>query len=641
MDILVATSAAWLAGIVEGRTVLRHELPNEDEVKLIVPSLFYGTVSLPLTVIGSSPSMHLVASNTSIALKTIEAPKEIKSKSVNEKETNVDANARKMKVDFERKDKVSDWKSTFRRREDNKRTLKDLDSAVSARSKAEGVSSKALSTSMLSRSLPNAMAENLRRSRILLLGYSAVSCALLYQKIKDGREEGTKAESRTEKSIPFQSQECKQGISFRLIKDDEFIDNIERSISMKQRDDIPCSVPLTISKRQQITMEQRNIPCLLLEGRKDESIIDRNTLEKAIHKTNVDGKKERYIVLESIGSTHILDGIGNISRKSKADIKSSMEAELMSRSIQNILPDKEENDLKIKYIEVGTNIDPKQTNKTSFDIIPSDRIAINSMEEVGSRLKLVVHGILLNDKHSQPIEKKSPVVPQRKQTDKATKEFKEKVSKSVKEYTRSELQKESNLFLRVVDLVGMQIRNVGEAAISASTTVLLKTVDTIGKGVAKGAGVVLESAKDASTSAIKNITGKKDYKATIHIFADEKSIFNWTKHNVFPNDYKLVWHDIRQSKYPRSKYFEKRDKDIFMVLASDDVYTMHACAALGRVLPKKCLNRLISVVQKPSSKEFLLSIEGDTQSSILCMTEVHEELVANAKSSLLAPVSNE
>ena len=63
MDILASTSLSFVAGVAEGRSVLKHycETNGSEEHGVIIPSLVYGLFSLPLTIVGSSPSVELVA----------------------------------------------------------------------------------------------------------------------------------------------------------------------------------------------------------------------------------------------------------------------------------------------------------------------------------------------------------------------------------------------------------------------------------------------------------------------------------------------------------------------------------------------------------------------------------------------------
>lgn len=62
-EVLLAT--AWAAGVVEGGSVLVHAAKN-DKVSnvsptLAVPSLLYGTLALPLSVVGASPGPYLIS----------------------------------------------------------------------------------------------------------------------------------------------------------------------------------------------------------------------------------------------------------------------------------------------------------------------------------------------------------------------------------------------------------------------------------------------------------------------------------------------------------------------------------------------------------------------------------------------------
>jgi hypothetical protein len=53
--------AAWAAGIVEGGSVLKQATKDESFASLLLPSVVYGTVALPMSVIGESPGPALLA----------------------------------------------------------------------------------------------------------------------------------------------------------------------------------------------------------------------------------------------------------------------------------------------------------------------------------------------------------------------------------------------------------------------------------------------------------------------------------------------------------------------------------------------------------------------------------------------------
>jgi hypothetical protein len=52
--------AAWAAGIVEGGSVLKQATKDESFASLLLPSVVYGTVALPMSVIGESPGPALL-----------------------------------------------------------------------------------------------------------------------------------------------------------------------------------------------------------------------------------------------------------------------------------------------------------------------------------------------------------------------------------------------------------------------------------------------------------------------------------------------------------------------------------------------------------------------------------------------------
>ena len=70
MDIVASTSLSFLAGVAEGRSVLKHYCKSNDleHQGVFIPSLVYGFLSFPMTVVGSSPSVELVAKYSTLQI---------------------------------------------------------------------------------------------------------------------------------------------------------------------------------------------------------------------------------------------------------------------------------------------------------------------------------------------------------------------------------------------------------------------------------------------------------------------------------------------------------------------------------------------------------------------------------------------
>lgn len=70
MSLFTATAVAFTAAVIEGKSILDHAnkrqsviegLPGTSDENIILPCIAYGALSLPLTIIGASPSLYLVS----------------------------------------------------------------------------------------------------------------------------------------------------------------------------------------------------------------------------------------------------------------------------------------------------------------------------------------------------------------------------------------------------------------------------------------------------------------------------------------------------------------------------------------------------------------------------------------------------
>ena len=690
MDILAATSAAFFAGIVEGRSVLKHHCDNdetssnsEQTQSLIVPSLVYGTLSLPLTVIGSSPSVELVSRFSQLEIQErrtpvmAEHPKDASSEDIHQSEPAI----RRMKLGLpegQHEDKLTNsngGRNVIQMREENRRALaathdkkmaekeKAIDSANASnaltsqvqgthrsdyRGQVKGGSSVA--PPILGKSLPTAVAENMRRARILLMGWGAVSAALLYQKYQRERndKEGRIVHSQQGKSLAavqkyMQCTGCNAGVAMRIMTDHQDINEVKRMIGSprihpinfdKMDTLIPCSLPILCSTQQSL-LAHEDIPVWSI-GDNANDWLD-VPFDKRMFFENNDGSK--FVILESITSTSLLGGVISQQQrylKEGNERQSILQAEISSRMIQNALLVKVKagGTVGVTHIIVGTTA-KHVSDDGPFDVLPTDRIRLNSMDAVASKIVQSVHRALttVNDV-KKPKDSK--------QTENA--DFHNHMSQitGTKNGIEENKSSSSNILLRAIDTVGMQIHNAGRKVVSAASNTVVGAVDSVGRQVRKASQIVIDTADNVGTLLIKTIKRSPNYKGTIHVFSDDLELVSWAKSIMTPRDFQIIWHDVRRHTYTKpleQKKFDNKSTDIFLVLCTTDACTIHTSTVLATMLPIEQTKKIISVVEKVSSCDtlhMLLNAENEMIAEPICIASIHEELIAKAKTFLIS-----
>jgi len=177
-------AGAWAMGVVEGGSVLTHATTNKKSIvvkpELIVPAIIYGTLSLPLSLIGASPGPSIISK---LPFLTKDANfKKIEESSILQVEK-TDSNSGKVKrrVDLIRKD--------------NRKYL----TQPMPMSKTQEVQVSNISryiATLEGRPLPTPLAEAMRRSRFLLVGTSLITMILMrqtqYEQLRKQKENARK-----------------------------------------------------------------------------------------------------------------------------------------------------------------------------------------------------------------------------------------------------------------------------------------------------------------------------------------------------------------------------------------------------------------------------------------------------------------
>jgi hypothetical protein len=253
-------AAAWLAGVVEGVSVLRHERESIADAKstlyphyllVLPPSLVYGTVALPLGIIGASPGIAMLQS-----VRLVATPPLIK----HDKATGatLDTAPTSNKFAAIRSEDSSHIvagnlnaapKNSLRRlRAENRRVLEGMRPGMELPlhyppqppfNSSTTTLSRVYFATLDGRPLPTPFAEAMRRTRSLLIGASlVVACLSHYQQrqppssiepVKEQRESSLPASVLTIEErnrelfaqlVNEQKESGKPGVVIRLVQED-------------------------------------------------------------------------------------------------------------------------------------------------------------------------------------------------------------------------------------------------------------------------------------------------------------------------------------------------------------------------------------------------------------------------------------
>ena len=702
MDILAATSMALVAGVAEGTSVLKHYCKTNDseDESIVIPSLVYGTISLPLTVIGASPSAPLVArmSGLHIQEKVLlqEEEEELNStdhhKSNHQNGTSSSINMRRtMKLGLPGNGDIkaanedvvltnpAGGLNVNQLREDNRRALAAMNekrlhqdrlrkedsanirtqspsAAVMQKDKFEQgriqgrpSSNSTTSTSLLGTRLPTQFAENMRRARILLLGYGIVSATIVYQAHKKNEQNSSKSDE-PEREISerdcaavrkyMECDHCELGVAMRMMNDRIGMDEIIREMGKKSRMALfqggmsaPCSLPIICSQEtgvapqqfSQSDLETGNKPPYWALGQNRQEW-DEIPLSERMYFGGIDGSGRRYVLLESIISTSIKDG-ASLQRLRHLQLSdkcsSTQHAEINSLKIQHALKKKcKEEDIGVAHIMIGTTID--DTGRTgTIDILPSQRVIINSMDAMAFGIVKSINQIL--NKADEIKREESKATDDESTTD--------DMPNSLPETEKEAEAASTTRFLKAVDYVGRQIRNGGELVVST----FFNTIDTVGRKIRQGGTMIVRT-----TGALrKSFRRSPKPRVIINIYSDDLNIVAWLKGVLGPCDFQIVWHDVRRDdfigKFPKAS---STSTDLFLVLCSNDDDTIHATMTLMSNFPPDEQDKIISVVESYSARDTLeafLDIDDEARTTMepICAASIHEELIAYAKSLLI------
>ncbi len=689
MDIVASTSLTFVAGVAEGRSVLKHFCKTNgfEDQGVFIPSLVYGAFSLPLTVVGSSPSVELVAKYSTLEIKEsgdISFQKEFSTEGsegtaivTDDTSSNV---TRIMKlglpgpgfsqkqVEEEKLTNPAGGLNVAQMREDNRRAIAamnerkfleqnpvnkkssgtDSKRSDKVRRPSDGhirVKGKGTIGRRLATGLPSSFAENMRRSRILLFGYSTVSAIIAYQEYQNNEEESTfeqihQAGGRDSASVQkyMNCNLCEMGVAIRILNDQSSIKEMESFESKTrlglhhQNSQIPCSLPV-ISEMKAVAGNQ---PPVISSDDADVDIIpfwnlgrngdewDELPLNRRMF-FDGNGGSEHGILFESTASTSIIDGLF-LQHRRDAKMRKMMErTDINSRKIQHAIINHGEGSIRITHIVVGTIVG--KFNRTSrTDIVPSQRIFINSMDAISLAIGKSVNDILMQ------IDTKKNDENETKTKDLVPSSFTDTI---ISEQRQEDNLSSSNPLLIIVDNVGKKIRNGGTLVIN-SVSRLGDALDNVGKQIRQSGQNVVIWAGKIGNSFVRIVTRTPAYRARINIFSDNASIVSWLKGTFNPKEFTVVWHDTRNSDPTENMERESSHEEIYLVLCTNDDTTIHATTSIMSSLPSEDHGRIISVVESVSSRDTLDAFHGKNSDLIsICVSTIHEELFAYAKNLLL------
>ena len=702
MNALVGTTALiFTAGVAEGVSVWRNSssmYPEENigEQKnihtmrsLVVPSFIYGTLSVPLTWMGESPSVNWVKRCTFFREIKRDAMthRDVAAASLNTKNistlvkhqnTNDSLNTRpihstlsnhrrvptrKMKIGSIITGKTSSSSSDeivcnnetgIARLNTNDVEPSSLSSigANTVTNKYEKiisiptVSDRMRSSYSIIRHepLPTYFAQCMKRFRVAVLGCSILYGTVTYQ-ISQYNEEMIKREEllyqqsigRDIKSIQDLVKNIhtrgKNGVSFRLYSDDDEVDSFQ-TVEMCQEKGI---VPILCSNKSHFTPKRMRFgeTRYWSLGRRSEwldiPLNDQCFIGKGSHK---------LFLVESSVSSSILKGIHFQNGKSEASSSSFYRARLHANKIRAILNRKFGHDIKMKHVVIGTNV--KMGHETS---IVNDVICLNSLDKMGDKLRSQVekiHNTNLDDFDQVHDRKKGVLqIPEPSyfptitidELGRNVRSFGRSTAYACQKLGRASLKIASSLPTNVND-IGKQIRQLGRVAVEVHASV----ADHIGKSLRKATHRAIHSIPNSiDVGHIKSIFTKKTTRVVV--YSEDPSTVAWVRDVIQDthNRFQYNWCDTTQENL---KCIVNEGDSICIICGSTDDDTINTFLTLcqDKEMAKPNVFAIVMLNQM-SSTESLEELILDHHSSfgnttILCEESIQEELFATTKKSL-------
>ena len=723
MDILASTSVAFLAGVAEGRSVVKHyyETHEHDGERVLVPSLVYGTLAMPLTIVGSSPSIevvlpeskYMVSSGQNIAGVDDNNDIEERTESSSNDQISAEGNGmRKMKLGLSGLGQNESEKAATlsnpagglnvtQLREENRRAIaatrtieRENHQQESEEQKTRVVNSKTASVSSIAQNhlrgngqnhiegnrpsaqnaqiqqhrggLPTKFAEIMRRSRVFLIGYSIVSATIAYQEYikkdsKTSSEEYNQIQNGGRNPSIVQNymdcDKCVDGVAMRILSNSSELKGLglassesksklgllQKVIGVKS---IPCSLPIDCSTECGTNISPRSFP-FNCESEDTLPIWDLGNkgsewnelpLNRRMFFSSDDGIR-RGIFLESTVSTSIADGLLLTYPRASKFHRAMDAVDINSRKIQHTLQAAGEGGVGITHIVLGTTVD--RNRKSTTDIIPSQKVFINSMDAIVFVIRKTVNQILTDGDRMKAEEAAKKALAENNAPQ-------GNFSDTITTVERQEHSSSSNPLLMVVDNVGKTILKGGALIVNTAIQVG-DAIDNVGRQIRNGGKIIATKAGNLGNSIINIVIRSPTYRAKINVYSDDEIYFNWLKETLDEKQFHLVWHDMKKIHALETNSSKDADREeIYLILCSEDDNTIHAATSLMSTLPPEEHRKIISIVDSVSASDTLDAFQGGKDNSMghthkmesICVSSIHEELYAYAKNLLVAEKMN-
>jgi len=671
MSLLIASAVTLAAGLVEGKSVLDHNQKSRSveyrtpfssrQVKggsgsLVVPTIVYGVLSLPLTLIGASPSLKLISKitpvSTSLPQNLEVGPEDISDEPKNRR--------RRMKIGpksgiDEHESLIENYNENLLAqkqhlnvqevREGNRRALaairerrlqdkiqsttsvnpdKIVEDSIAAQSTRKVLSQhqklkiSSYIATLDGRALPTPIAETMRRVRIGLGLYSLITVAVAYQLQSSNDTNENKSKTAEVKHYPTgrnliaiqnfvkggrtdheEGYKSNEGVALRLFKDLE---------DLKKYSESNRSLSQT-----KITPEGGRLVLPIVTSNPNH-VVDRDTLFWSLGSTESDwdefpitmkwlfrnDSRHPYILLESNICSSLKDYTRQASLNSmRGEWRTEKEESLVQKSVLEARKIKE---ITKKKLEATSG---ESQDLTVFHIIIGNGMAQNSGElEMTDNQNIYIDGI---DAVA------CNIVDQVKLIDSCRRKSLESANEQIESSATEPRQEDHSNFFSI-------------------TSTPWQTVDTIGKNIRQSVQIFLSHVGGSILSLYSKIHVTQ--KTTINIFSDDPDIMKWLN-NIFVDtkEFKLLFHDCQS--YNQKTFYE--EEEIFIFLCSTDAATINVASNIMTAQDGPNSSFFIPIIEEEISKETLkLLTKGEIEKCTpICTTSIQEELLILANKLLM------
>lgn len=667
MSTIAATAVALAAGIVEGKSVLDHlqkqQKEHSDDLptnlsSTVMPSIMYGFASMPLTLIGASPSVQMIYPNSSQAEETL-AYNPLSSENTNPSSNTTSSTfegrppRRRLKLDpqeiIDKMEVTDDERSNAqfqmkqmqsrRVRQENRQavatknftpnqTLRDSHASNSRNFAGKGLSS--FVATLDGKPLPTPLAEGMRRVRILACTYGLVSLAVAYQlnssskeTIEDIQETIPINDGRNVKEIQNFVRNCRKHNS----NESEDKDGVAIRLLSNNNDWISY-LNIGAGTESQTKPEYKHHDCVLPVVTNDFETTNSVRADKMLHWTLGNNEQawieipidiswffhhgtKPFLILESKVCSSFYSCIEEFcSQKNKINAPYDNGNHEIAKIQKSILDGKKIHKKAAKVSNLQQSGD-EGTCGTVHVFLGSGHGGYyhqnvkNDDEIYIEALGAIRHALLEQIKVFQSLPSAL----------KDNTDNEDVTPLSLEEDIESEGEMNENLRpIQLVEGLGKYIRQRG-----------LSIVQQLGK----------------TLSNLRTLMQNDQHDLTIHIFCDKVEIEEWLSHSLIgEKGIKLKFHRETNHQVDESILTKISQEDVILFLCSNDTATINlASNAISKSQEMKCKN-FVTLVESVSSKETIealtmphvVNTSSETlRSAILCTSSIYEELFATTR----------